>query len=64
MNMVSVLFGPRNITFGNILTQKYRTYLPICTCAEWPPGVITIYFFAFQALQKGDFKVLGERSES
>ena len=32
--MVSVLFGPRNITFGKILTQKHRTYLPICTCAE------------------------------
>ena len=27
-------FGPKNITFGNILTQKYRTYLPVCACAE------------------------------
>ena len=31
------LFGPKDITFGNILTQKYRTYLPVCACAECPP---------------------------
>ena len=31
------LFGPKNITFSNILTQKYRTYLPVCACAECPP---------------------------
>ena len=38
MKIVLVLFGPKNITFGNILTQKYRTYLPVCACAECPPG--------------------------
>ena len=31
------LFAPKNITFGNILTQKYRTYLPVCACTECPP---------------------------
>ena len=34
------LFGPKNIPFGNILTQKYRTYLPVCAGTEWPPGFI------------------------
>ena len=33
------LFAPKNITFGNILTQKYRTYLPVCACTECPPGL-------------------------
>ena len=28
------LFDPKNITFGNILTQKYRTYLLVCACTE------------------------------
>ena len=37
MNIVLVFFGPKNITFHNILTQKYRTYLPVCVCAECPP---------------------------
>ena len=37
MNIVLVFFGPINITFHNILTQKYRTYLPVCVCAECPP---------------------------
>ena len=31
------LFGPKNITSGNILTQKYRTYLPVCACTKCPP---------------------------
>ena len=39
MNIVLVFFGPKNITFHNILTQKYRTYLPVCVCAECPPGM-------------------------
>ena len=26
-------FVPKNITFGNIQKQKYRTYLPMCTCS-------------------------------
>ena len=30
-------FGPKNITFGNIQTQKYRTYLPVSSCSECPP---------------------------
>ena len=37
MSIVLVFFGPKNITFHNILTQKYRTYLPVCVCAECPP---------------------------
>ena len=37
MNIFSVLYGPKNITFGNILTQKYRTFLLVCGCAECPP---------------------------
>ena len=36
-NIISILFGPNNITFGNILTQKFRTCLPKCACAECPP---------------------------
>ena len=31
-------FGPKNITSGNILTQKYWTYLPVCACAKCPLG--------------------------
>ena len=31
------LFVPKNITFGNITTQNYRTYLPVCACTECPP---------------------------
>ena len=31
-------FEPKNITFRNILTQKYRTYLPVCACTECPLG--------------------------
>ena len=30
-------FRPKNITFEHILIQKYRTYLPVCKCAECPP---------------------------
>ena len=41
MKIVLLLFGPKNITFGNILTQKYRTYLPVCACAECPPPLGT-----------------------
>ena len=37
INIVSVFFGPKNITSSNVLTQKYRTYLPVCVCAECPP---------------------------
>ena len=40
MNTVLVLFEPKNITFGNVLTQKYWTYLPGCACAEGPLGVL------------------------
>ena len=36
-NISSTIFGPKNITFGNILTQKYRTYLPACAFTECPP---------------------------
>ena len=39
MTIGLVLFGPKKITFGNILTQNYRTYLPVCACAECPPGL-------------------------
>ena len=40
MNIVLVLFYlDPNFTSGNTLTQKYRTYLPVCACAECPPGV-------------------------
>ena len=42
MKILLVLFGPKNITFGNILTQKYRTYLPVCACTECPPGIYTV----------------------
>ena len=34
------LFGPKNITFGNILTHKYRTYLPVCECTKCPPWAL------------------------
>ena len=34
MAMISALCGPKNITFCNILIQKWCTYLPVCTCAE------------------------------
>ena len=34
MNMDLVFFGPKNITFHNILNQ---TYLPVRVCAECPP---------------------------
>ena len=38
------VFAPKNITFGNILTQKYRTYLPVCACTECPPlGIYRCY---------------------
>ena len=37
MHIVPVFFGPKNITFGNNLTLKYRTYLPVCACGECPP---------------------------
>ena len=43
MNIVLVFFGPKNITFHNILTQKCRTYLPVCVCAECPPPLGTCY---------------------
>ena len=46
MNIVLVFFGPKNMTFNNILTQKYRTYLPVCICAECPPGYIVSSLFA------------------
>ena len=36
-DIISILFGPKNITFGSILTQKYRTYLPVRAFAECPP---------------------------
>ena len=34
MNIVLVLFGLKNITFGNILTQRYRAYLPVYAWAD------------------------------
>ena len=34
------LFGPKNIPFGNILTQKYWTYLPVYACTECSPGLL------------------------
>ena len=34
MNIKTVLFGSKNITFGNVLTQQYRTYLLVCVWAE------------------------------
>ena len=39
MNIVLVFFGPKNITFHNILTQKYRTYLPVVYVLSAPPGL-------------------------
>ena len=39
LNMVSVLFRPGKNAFGNILAQKYRTYVPVCACAECPLGL-------------------------
>ena len=30
----------QNITFGNIMTKKYRTYLPVYACVECPPGAL------------------------
>ena len=36
MNMISVLFGPKNIAFTNTLTQKYRTFSYVhVLCAPW-----------------------------
>ena len=63
INIVSVFFGPKNITFGNILTQKYRTYLPVCACAECPPPWADISVFGvnfhgrFKSRSKCTFKV-------
>ena len=34
INIISILFGPKNITLGNRLTQKYWTYFPVYTCAK------------------------------
>ena len=36
LNILSALFGPKNITFGNIIIQRYRTYHPVYSCAECP----------------------------
>ena len=33
-----ILFGPKNITSGNVLSQTYRTYLPVSTRAARSPG--------------------------
>ena len=35
MGIISVLFGPNNITSGNAQTQKYLTFLPVFACAEY-----------------------------
>ena len=40
MNIISVLFGPKNIIFGNILYQKYLTFVSVCACAECPLGSV------------------------
>ena len=40
MAIISVLFGPKNIALRNIFIQKYRTYLPACSYAECPPGIL------------------------
>ena len=61
MNIVLVFFGPKNITFHNILTQKYRTYLPVCVCAECPLGLDGIcelysFLFYFAVLALGEYK--------
>ena len=45
INIISVVFGPKIITFGNILIQKYRTYLPVCVCAKCPPPWGSVYLF-------------------
>ena len=38
MNIVSVFFGPKDITFGNILTQKISDLPPrMCMCRVSPP---------------------------
>ena len=37
MSIVLVYFVSQNSNFGNILTQKYQTYLPVCACSECPP---------------------------
>ena len=42
MNLISVLFGPKNSTFGNLLTQKYWIYLLVCAYVEWPPWAIDL----------------------
>ena len=37
-NMTLISFGHKNIIFDNIVTQKYRHYLPVYACAEVPLG--------------------------
>ena len=52
------LFGPNNITFSNMLTQKYRTYLPVCACTECPlgPDPALLEIIAKGYYLKGDLK--------